>query len=134
MYNEYINHGKCYLGTCPSSQGHLNYLCCHDGNYQHNSSERITEQKRLHQKSSCKINDLCISRICVDEYFDDYVELEHITAHTNHSLGVVQLPHLALPKTIQGEVAMNISKDIQAERILKGMSSISKLLSILNHA
>ena len=60
----------------------------------------------------------------VDEYLDDHVELKCITAHTNHSLGVVQLPHLALPKTIRGEVAMKISKGIQVERILKGMSSI----------
>ena len=85
------------------------YLCCHDGNYHHNSSERITEQ-RDYIKSSHKIN----------------VELKYITAHTNHLLGVVQLSYLALPKTIRGEVAIKISKGIQAERILEGMSSISK--------
>ena len=110
------------------------YLSCRDGTYRHNSSERITEQKRLHKKSSQKINDLCLSRMYVDEDLEDHVELKYITAHTNHSLGVVQLPHIALPKTIRGEVAMKISKGIQVERILEGMSSISKLLSVLNHA
>ena len=63
----------------------------------------------------------------VDEYLDDYVELKYITAHTNHSLGVVQLPHLALPKTIRGEVAMKISKGIQAERILEGIRGGSRI-------
>lgn len=57
----------------------------------------------------------------VDEYFDHHVEVQYITAHTNHQLGAVELPHLPLPKSTREEVALKVSKGISSQRILEGI-------------
>lgn len=56
----------------------------------------------------------------VDEYYDHHVEVKYITAHTNHQLGNVELPHLPLPKSVREDVALKVSKGISTERILEG--------------
>ena len=85
-----------------------------------NSSKRKTGKKRPNQKPSRKVNDVCLSRMYVDEYLDHHVEVRYITAHTNHQLGAVELPHLPLPRSIREEVALKLSKGVSTERILEG--------------
>ena len=87
-----------------------------------NSSKRITEKKRPNQKPSRKLNAVCLSRMYVDEYFDHHVEVGYITAHTNHQLGAVELPHLPLPRSTREEVALKLSKGVSTKRILEGTS------------
>ena len=64
----------------------------------------------------------------VDEYFDHHVEVTYITAHTNHQLGDVELPYLPLPKGVQEEVALKVSKGIPTERILELFHYLSTFL------
>lgn len=105
------------------------YSCCRDGDYQSNCSKRKTEKTRPNQKPSRKLNAACLSRMYVDEYFDNHVEVRYITAHTNHQLGAVELPHLPLPKSTREEVALKVSKGVSTERILEGkMFELSLLL------
>ena len=45
-----------------------------------------------------------------DEYFDQHVEVLYISAHTNHQLGNVELPHLPLPESVRDEVAVKLTE------------------------
>ena len=56
----------------------------------------------------------------VDEYVDGHVEVQFITAHTNHQLGATELPFLPLPKGVREEIASKVNRGIPSERILKG--------------
>ena len=51
------------------------------------------EKQRPSQRSSRKINDVCLSQMYVDEYSDHHVEVIYISAHMNHQLGSAELPH-----------------------------------------
>ena len=95
------------------------YVCCRDGDYKINACKRKTEKQRPSQKSSRKINDVCLSRMYVDEYSDHHVEVMYISAHMNHQLGSAHLP---LPISTRDEVALKVSKGISTERILEGKS------------
>ena len=98
------------------------YVCCRDGDYRINACKRKTEKQRPSQKSSRKINDVCLSRMYVDEYSDHHVEVMYISAHMNHQLGSAELSHLPLPISTRDEVALKVSKGISTERILEGKS------------
>ena len=97
------------------------YSCCRDGDYHDNTSERKTEQKRVHQKDSRKLNDLCISRMYVTEFADHHVEVTYISAHTGHELGTSELQFLPLPESTKQAVSQKISLGIPTERILDGI-------------
>ena len=55
-----------------------------------------------------------------NEYVDGHVEVTYITAHTNHDLGMKELPHLPLPDSVKKEVALKVSQGIPSERIKDG--------------
>ncbi len=76
------------------------FSCCRDGDYQGNQSKRKTNKKRPHQKPTRKLNALCLSRMYVDEFNDNHVEVMYISAHTNHQLGPIEIPVLPLPKGV----------------------------------
>ena len=80
--------------------------------------------KRPHQKPTRKLSMVCISRMYVNEYIDGHVEVTYITAHTNHELGAIELPHLPLPNSVRTEVALKVSKGIPPERIQNGTVSM----------
>lgn len=95
------------------------YVCCRDGNFRMNLTKRTTGKKRVNQKSSRKINDVCLSRMYVNEY-QDHVEVQYVSAHTNHKLCTSELPHLPMPRSSMDEVAFKVSRGIASERILEG--------------
>ena len=100
------------------------YSCCRDGDYHTNPSQRKTEQKRVHQKDSRKLNDLCISRMYVTEFFDLHTEVTYISAHTGHELGSNELQFLPLPESTKQVVSQKICLGIPTERILEGIYNI----------
>ena len=83
---------------------------------------RKTKAQRNKQKSSRKMNDMCVSRMYLDEYIDQHVEVMYISAHTNHQVAATELKHLPLPKSTRDEVSQKVSQGITAERILEGKS------------
>ena len=93
-------------------------MCCRDGNYCMNTFKQTKEQ-RPNQKSSRKINSVCISRQYVEEY-SDHVEVQYVSAHTNHKLCTSELQHLPLPQSSMDEVALKVSRGIATERIMEG--------------
>ena len=96
------------------------YSCCRDGEFHTNTCQRKTEQKRVHQKDTRKLNDLCISRMYVTEFFDCHIEVSYISAHTGHELGSSELQFLPLPNGTKQAVAQKISLGIPTERIIDG--------------
>lgn len=96
------------------------YSCCRDGNYQDRERKRKTSQTRPHQKPSRKMNGLCISRMYVNEYIDNHVEVTYISAHSGHELGKTELQYLPLPQSTKDEVATKVSIGIPADRIKQG--------------
>ena len=96
------------------------FVCCRDGQYRVNKKQRATTAKRLHQRSSRKLNATCISRMYADKFLDDHVEVTYITAHTGHELGTCQLPYLPIPQSVKESVAIKLSQGIPAERIMDG--------------
>ena len=97
------------------------YSCCRDGNYRSNESKRKTEEKRLNQKTTRKLNSVCISRMYVNEYRDSHVEVTYISAHSGHELGTHELPFLPLPESTKEAVSRKISQGVPTPRILEGM-------------
>ena len=81
------------------------------------------KQQKSNQKSSRKINSVCISRLYVDEY-SDHVEVQYVSAHTNHKLCTSELQHLPLPQISMDEVALKVSRDIANEKIMEGLFSL----------
>ena len=41
----------------------------------------------------------------VNEYHDNHVEVDYVSAHTNHELGAKEMPYLPLPSSVKEEVA-----------------------------
>ena len=97
------------------------YSCCRDGDFHTSTAERKTDQKRVHQKETRKLNDLCISRMYVTEFSDHHIEVTYISAHTGHELGTSELRFLPLPENTKQAVSQKISLGIPTERILDGI-------------
>ncbi len=95
------------------------YVSCRDGNFRINLTKRTTGKNRVNQKLSRKINDVCLSRMYVNEY-KDHFEVQYVSAHTNHKLCTSELPHLPMPHSSMDEVAFKVSRGIASERILEG--------------
>ena len=96
------------------------YVCCRDGKYRENKQTHKTDAKRVHQRPSRKLNATCISRMYVDKFNDDHVEVKYISAHHGHELGVCELPYLPLPQSVKESVSIKLSQGIPSERILDG--------------
>ena len=56
----------------------------------------------------------------VDEFSDHHVEVNYITAHNGHEVGVCEIPHLPLPPSVKESVAIKLSQGIPSEWILDG--------------
>ena len=56
----------------------------------------------------------------VNEYYDNHVEVDDVSAHTNHELGAKEMPYLPLPSSVK-EVAEKVNIGIPSQRILKGI-------------
>ena len=41
---------------------------------------------------------LCLSHMYVNEYHENHLEVDYVSAHTNHELGAKEMPYLALPR------------------------------------
>jgi len=74
-----------------------------------NTCKRKTGKQRQKQKSTRKIHNACLSRLCVDEFSDNHVNVVYFSAHTNHQVGPAQVLHLPLPKSTQDEVALRLA-------------------------
>lgn len=95
--------------------GHTDYyVCCRDGKYK---QARKTDSRRSHQR---QLDATCISRMYVNEFSDDRIEVKYIAAHHGHELGVCELPHLPLPQSVKESVAIKLNQGIPPERILDG--------------
>lgn len=101
-------------------------MCCRDEDYRVNNQKRKTPKKRLNQKKSRKINQHCLSRMYVNQMKNGNVEVQYIPAHTNHQLGIDQLPSLPLPNDVKDEVAHKLAKGIPSGRIIEGKESYYK--------
>ena len=95
-------------------------MCCREGNYRMNTFKRTTKEQRPNQQSSRKINSVCISRLYVDKY-SDHVEVQYVSAHTNHELCTSELQYLPLPQSSMDGVALKVSRGIATERIMGGL-------------
>ena len=51
----------------------------------------------------------------VDEFSDHHVEVNYITAHNGHEVGVCEIPHLPLPPSVKESVAIKLSQGIPSE-------------------
>ena len=100
-------------------------MYCRDGHYRGDNKPRITEQRRLHQKSTRKLNMTCLSRMYVDLHGDNTVTVVYIPAHTGHKPGPEEHKFLPLPKSIREQVSVQLSQGIPAKRILKGKTHLS---------
>ena len=103
------------------------YVCCRDDNYRGNKKPRITKKKRNHQKSSCKLNATCLSRMYLDELVDKSIKVMYIPAHTGHIPGPEEHKFLPLPQSIREGVSLQLSQGIPAKRILQGSKFSSSL-------
>ena len=81
---------------------------------------RITNQKRIHQKCSHKIDATCLSRMYVDEFVDKSISVTYIPAHTGHKPGPEEQKFLPLPQSVQETVSLKLSQGIPTKRILQG--------------
>ena len=81
---------------------------------------RISNEKRLNQRPSRKLNDTCPSRMFVNRFEDGHVEVTYISGHMGHELGVCELPYLSLSAGVKDAVAMKLSLGIPADRIMEG--------------
>ena len=118
MVNSYYNSRLWSLNVAVKSTYY--FSCFRDGDYYGNPSERKTEKKRLNQKPLRKLNAVCLSRMYVNEYYDNHVEVDDVSAHTNHELGAKEMPYLPLPSSVK-EVAEKVNIGIPSQRILKGI-------------
>ena len=105
---------------------------CRDDNYCMNTFKQTTKEQQRNQKSSCKTNSVCISRLYVDEY-SDHVEVQYVSAHTNHKLCTSELQHLPLPQSSMDEVALKISRGITTERIMEGLFNLIFTVYTMNN-
>ena len=83
-----------------------------------------TEQKRVHQKDSRILNDLCISRMYVTEFFDLHIEVTYISVRSTElqflPFTVVSL--VLIPESTKQVVSQKIChRIIPTERILEGI-------------
>jgi len=85
-------------------------VCCRDGNYKESKHEQKTAKTQLHPKPSRKLNDVCISRICVTKLKINVIK--YVAAHSNHTPGKGQDAFLPLPASTKEEIAMKLSLGI----------------------
>ena len=57
----------------------------------------------------------------VNEYHDNHVEVDYVSAHTNHELGAKEMPYLPLPSSVKEEVAEKVNIGIPSQRIIQGI-------------
>ena len=78
----------------------------------------------------------CLARMTAIEYVQSgKVEVDYISTHTNHELGIQECANLPLPKSLHKSVKEKYSQGISIERIMEGKSefqcSIHACMSIL---
>ena len=92
----YILHAK---PTCTTT-----YICCQDGKRRSHEERPVASKPREHTASR-KLNDYCIARMTVKEYLrSEQMEVQYITTHTNHQLGIGECKYLPLPLSVKEEI------------------------------
>ena len=66
-------------------------------------------------------NSYCLARMTAIEYVQSgRVEVDYVSTHTNHELGVQECTNLPLPKSLHKSIKEKYSQGISVERIMEG--------------